>query len=82
MRRRFLRARQFKVDKAFAMYKTTVEWRRGVEGVGLNKLYREMDPFRFEGREVMFKYWPMYMHKVGRVPTPVQARSIRRMFLC
>ncbi|KAF8510072.1 CRAL-TRIO domain-containing protein [Hysterangium stoloniferum] len=63
---RFLRARNFKVKETKTMLIKCQEWRKSVEGIGIDALYDEMDPFDYPGRETVFKYWPMWQHKQGR----------------
>jgi CRAL/TRIO, N-terminal domain len=43
--RRFLRARKFHLAQAKKMILDCQEWRRTVEGVGMDELYRRIDPF-------------------------------------
>jgi hypothetical protein len=43
--RRFLRARQFNLKNAKVMWKNCYEWRKTAEGVGIDELYRRIDPF-------------------------------------
>ena len=43
--RRFLRARKFDLEKTKKMIRDCQEWRRTVEGVGIDELYRRVDPF-------------------------------------
>jgi hypothetical protein len=44
-RRRFLRARKFNLAQAKTMMVNAQNWRKTVNGTGLDKLYSEMDPF-------------------------------------
>lgn len=44
-RRRFLRARKFDIKNAKTMLANCQKWRQTVEGVGLDGLYDEIDPF-------------------------------------
>jgi hypothetical protein len=44
-RRRFLRARQFNLKNAKIMWKNCYKWRKTAEGVGIDELYRRIDPF-------------------------------------
>ena len=43
--RRFLRARKYDIKQAKGMLRDCQEWRRTVEGVGIDELYQEIDPF-------------------------------------
>ncbi len=56
------------------------EWRKSVEGVGVDELYQEIDPFdvshsdalvidespccQYPERQAVFECWPMWFHKV------------------
>ena len=42
--RRFLRARQYDVDKALTMWTKCQEWRKTVTGDGIDELYKRLDP--------------------------------------
>ncbi|KAJ8509524.1 hypothetical protein ONZ45_g8313 [Pleurotus djamor] len=42
---RFLRARKFNVKAAKKMLQDCQEWRKTVEGVGIDELYKSIDPF-------------------------------------
>ncbi|KAK0487499.1 CRAL TRIO domain-containing protein [Armillaria novae-zelandiae] len=57
---RFLRARKFNLKHAKQMFRECQEWRASVEGVGIDKLYREIDPFDYPEREAVFDCWPMW----------------------
>lgn len=48
--RRFLRARKFDITQSKKMIKDCQEWRRTVEGVGIDELYRRIDPFDVSAR--------------------------------
>ncbi|KAG6878089.1 hypothetical protein C0993_012416 [Termitomyces sp. T159_Od127] len=61
---RFLRARKFDLLAAKKMLKDCQDWRRTVEGVGIDELYRRIDPFDYPEREAVFQCWPMWFHKV------------------
>ena len=43
--RRFLRARRFDLVQSKKMFKDCQEWRKTVEGVGIDELYKRIDPF-------------------------------------
>ncbi|KAF8510071.1 CRAL-TRIO domain-containing protein [Hysterangium stoloniferum] len=63
---RFLRARKFDLKNAKVMFEKCQDWRKNVEGVGLDALYEEIDPFDYPERNTVFKYWPLLFHKKGR----------------
>lgn len=44
-RRRFLRARKFDLAQSKKMFADCQHWRKTVEGIGIDKLYSETDPF-------------------------------------
>lgn len=43
--RRFLRARKFDLKQAKTMLVNCQHWRKTVEDVGIDELYRQIDPF-------------------------------------
>ncbi|KAF8510073.1 CRAL-TRIO domain-containing protein [Hysterangium stoloniferum] len=55
---RFLRARSFNVKEAKTMLIKCQEWRKSVEGIGIDALYDEMDIFDYPERETIAKFWP------------------------
>ncbi|KAF9463030.1 CRAL-TRIO domain-containing protein [Collybia nuda] len=61
---RFLRARKFDLALSKKMIKDCQEWRRTVEGIGIDELYRRIDPFDYPEREAVFECWPLWFHKV------------------
>ncbi|KAF7422578.1 hypothetical protein PC9H_010734 [Pleurotus ostreatus] len=63
---RFLRARKFNVKLAKKMLQDCQQWRKTVEGVGIDELYRRIDPFDYHERRAVFDCWPMWFHKKGR----------------
>ncbi|TFY52587.1 hypothetical protein EVG20_g10489, partial [Dentipellis fragilis] len=63
---RFLRARNFSVQQSKRQIYECLEWRRTCEGVGIDELYRSLDPYNYPEREDVFKCWPMWFHKKGR----------------
>ncbi|KNZ73046.1 Sec14 cytosolic factor [Termitomyces sp. J132] len=63
---RFLRARKFDLLAAKKMLKDCQEWRKTVEGVGIDELYKAIDPFNYPERGAVFECWPMWFHKKGR----------------
>ncbi|KAI0822248.1 CRAL/TRIO domain-containing protein [Trametes gibbosa] len=68
---RFLRARQFNLKHATVMWKNCQHWRNTVEGVGMDELYRQIDPFDYPEREHVFDCWPLYFHKVDKKGRPL-----------
>ena len=70
---RFLRARQFKLDKALQMIRATKQWRNSVgSGKGMDDLYEnQVDPFEYEEREAVSKYWPLFFHNTDKRGNPV-----------
>ncbi|KAH9815886.1 CRAL-TRIO domain-containing protein [Melampsora americana] len=73
--RRFLRARKFNLVQSKRMITQCLQWRHQVEGIGIDELYRGMDPFDFPEKEHVFKYWPMYYHRTDKLGRPI---SIQR----
>ncbi|KAH8114530.1 CRAL/TRIO domain-containing protein [Phellopilus nigrolimitatus] len=63
---RFLRAPKI-------MIKNCVEWRRTAQGVGIDELYRRLDPYDFPERDEVFKHWPIWYHKRG---WPINVHSL------
>ena len=43
--RRFLRARHFDLKAATTMWENCQNWRKTVEGIGIDELYRRLDPY-------------------------------------
>ncbi|KAK7056834.1 hypothetical protein VNI00_002551 [Paramarasmius palmivorus] len=43
--KRFLRARKYDLAQSKKMFMDAQEWRKTVEGVGIDELYRRIDPF-------------------------------------
>ncbi|GLB38312.1 putative protein with domain in homologues of a S [Lyophyllum shimeji] len=68
---RFLRARKLDMKAAKEMLKDCQEWRRTVEGVGIDELYRRIDPFDYPEREAVFECWPMWFHKTDKQGRPL-----------
>ena len=93
--RRFLKARQFNLKQAKVMWKNCYDWRMNAEGVGIDELYRRIDPFdvsliylstsyhfltislQYPERDHVFKFWPLFFHKVRRT-TPACLTSLQR----
>ncbi|OCH91865.1 CRAL/TRIO domain-containing protein, partial [Obba rivulosa] len=69
--RRFLRARGFNLEKAIQMWRNCQNWRKTVEGVGIDELYRRIDPFDYPEREHVFECWPLYFHKTDKQGRPL-----------
>ncbi|PPR02844.1 hypothetical protein CVT24_002322 [Panaeolus cyanescens] len=74
---RFLRARKFDLTASKKMFKDCQEWRRTVEGVGIDELYRMIDPFDFPEREAVWECWPMYFHKTDKLPREIMPAASR-----
>jgi len=68
---RFLRARKLNLRDAKKMFADCQEWRKTVEGVGIDELYRVLDPFDYPEREMVFKSWPMWFHKTDKKGRPL-----------
>ncbi|KAI0078264.1 CRAL/TRIO domain-containing protein [Panus rudis PR-1116 ss-1] len=68
---RYLRARQFNLKQAKIMWKNAYEWRKSVEGVGIDELYRRIDPWDYPEREHVFNCWPLFFHKTDKKGRPL-----------
>ncbi|KAI1789591.1 CRAL/TRIO domain-containing protein [Ganoderma leucocontextum] len=68
---RFLRARNFSLKQTLIMWKNCQEWRHTVEGRGIDELYREIDPFDYPERDIVFESWPLYFHKLDKEGHPI-----------
>lgn len=68
---RFLRARNYDLKQATKMLRDCQEWRKTVDGVGIDSLYREIDPFDFPERQAVFESWPMWFHKTDKKGRPL-----------
>ncbi|KAI0354930.1 CRAL/TRIO domain-containing protein [Trametes cingulata] len=68
---RFLRARGYNLKHAILMWKNCQHWRKTVEGVGIDELYRQIDPFDYPERDLVFDCWPLYFHKVDKKGRPL-----------
>jgi hypothetical protein len=53
------------------MFNDCQEWRRTVEGMGIDELYRKIDPFDYPERDKVFKSWPMWFHKTDKKGRPL-----------
>lgn len=78
---RFLRARKFDLKAAKKMIKDCQEWRQTVEGVGIDELYRRIDPFDYPEREAVFDCWPMWFHKTDKKGRPLNIQCFGGMNL-
>lgn len=76
---RFLKARGYNASQAKQMILDCVHWRRTVEDVGIEELYRRIDPYDFPWREEVFESWPMGFHKTDRFGRPVNIQSFGAM---
>ncbi|RPD62395.1 CRAL/TRIO domain-containing protein [Lentinus tigrinus ALCF2SS1-7] len=68
---RFLRARNFNLKHSTLMWKNCQHWRSTVEDVGIDELYRQIDPFDYPEREHVFDCWPLYFHKTDKEGHPL-----------
>ncbi|OAV99296.1 hypothetical protein, variant [Puccinia triticina 1-1 BBBD Race 1] len=68
---RFLRARKFDLQASKRMITQCLQWRHQFEGIGIDGLYAELDPFDFPDRDQVFKYWPIYFHGIDKLGRPV-----------
>ncbi|KZT08288.1 CRAL/TRIO domain-containing protein [Laetiporus sulphureus 93-53] len=68
---RFLRARSFDTEAATTMWIKCQAWRKSVDGVGIDEIYKQMDPYDFPERREVFEYWPMWFHKTDKAGRPV-----------
>lgn len=64
--RRFLRARRFDLVQSKKMFKDCQQWRKTVEGVGIDELYRRIDPF--DVSHLINYRWTFDMNKVLKFP--------------
>jgi hypothetical protein len=63
------------------MIKDCQEWRETVEGVGIDKLYSQIDPFDYHGREAVFNCWPLSFHKTDKRGRPINIHFFGNMNL-
>ncbi|THH17826.1 hypothetical protein EUX98_g9052 [Antrodiella citrinella] len=68
---RFLRARNYNVKQAKAMWKACLQWRSTAEGVGIDELYRKIDPWDYPERDHVFDCWPLWFHKTDKRGRPL-----------
>jgi len=73
---RFLRARKFNLKQTIAMIKSTLEWRKTVNGVGITELTKQLDPLDYPEREEVHKTWPMWYHKTDKQGRPINIQSM------
>ncbi|KAG5721690.1 Sec14 cytosolic factor [Termitomyces sp. T112] len=78
---RFLRARKFDLLAAKKMLKDCQEWRKTVEGVGIDELYKAIDPFNYPERGAVFECWPMWFHKTDKKGRPLNIHYFSGMNL-
>ncbi|KAL4253824.1 Phosphatidylinositol/phosphatidylcholine transfer [Pleurotus pulmonarius] len=78
---RFLRARKFNVKHAKRMLQDCQQWRKTVEGVGIDELYRRIDPFDYHERRAVFDCWPMWFHKTDKKGRPINVHFFGGMDL-
>ncbi|EKM51488.1 uncharacterized protein PHACADRAFT_261650 [Phanerochaete carnosa HHB-10118-sp] len=76
---RFLRARQYNLKNAKTMWKNCYEWRKSVEGVGIDELYRRTDPFDYPERNHVFQFWPLFFHKTDKRGRPLNIHHFGRI---
>ncbi|KAK7056797.1 hypothetical protein VNI00_002514 [Paramarasmius palmivorus] len=79
--KRFLRARKYDLAQAKKMFLQAQQWRKTVEGVGIDELYRRIDPFDYPEREAVFNYWPMWFHKTDKRGRPLNVHFLGGMNL-
>ncbi|KAJ6559210.1 CRAL TRIO domain-containing protein [Mycena vulgaris] len=73
---RYLRARKFNLAQSKTMITNAQEWRKTFHGVGIDKLYSEIDPFDYPGREAVFDCWPLYFHKTDKKGRPLNIHTL------
>jgi len=78
---RFLRARKHDAKQAKKMLSDCQEWRKSVEGVGVDELYQEIDPFDYPERQAVFECWPMWFHKTDKKGRPLNVHYFGNMDL-
>ncbi|KAI0086546.1 CRAL-TRIO domain-containing protein [Irpex rosettiformis] len=76
---RFLRARHFNLKNAKIMWKNCYNWRETTEGVGIDELYRQIDPFDYPERDHVFKFWPLFFHKTDKRGRPINIHHFGRI---
>lgn len=79
---RFLRARNFTMEKSLGMIRDVQRWRETVCDVGMDELYENViDPFDYPKREEVFKYWPLYFHGVSKNGLPINIQHFGKIDL-
>jgi len=78
---RFLRARKYDLKQAMKMLYECQQWRGKVEGVGIDQLYKEIDPFDFPERQSVFECWPMWFHKIDKKGRPINIHQLGNLDL-
>jgi len=74
---RFLRARNFDLKKSQKMFRDCQAWRKDCyQGKSIDTIYDEMDPFNFEQRELVYKYWPMAHHRTDKVGRSLNIQAL------
>ncbi|KAF8645258.1 hypothetical protein AX16_008083 [Volvariella volvacea WC 439] len=68
---RFLRARKYDIKQATKMISECQDWRKNVEGMGIDELYKRIDPFDYPERQAVFECWPMWFHKTDKKGRPL-----------
>ncbi|KAK1229865.1 hypothetical protein PQX77_007037 [Marasmius sp. AFHP31] len=79
--KRFLRARKYDLVQAKKMFRDAQHWRQTVEGVGIDELYRQIDPFDYPERKDVFECWPMWFHKTDKRGRPLNVHFLGGMNL-
>ncbi|KAF9013292.1 CRAL-TRIO domain-containing protein [Cyathus striatus] len=78
---RFLRARKFDLVQSKKMFEECQEWRKTVEGVGMDELYRQMDWLDYPEREAVLECWPMFFHQTDKTGRPVSVQILGQLDL-
>ncbi|KAJ7780633.1 CRAL-TRIO domain-containing protein [Mycena maculata] len=72
---RFLRARKFNLAQSKTMITNAQEWRKTLNGTGIDHLYSEIDPFDYQEREAIFDIWPLFFHKTDKKGRPLNVHT-------
>ncbi|TDL22200.1 CRAL/TRIO domain-containing protein [Rickenella mellea] len=72
---RFLRARKFNLKNAKTMLVNCIAWRKSVCDVGIDELYRKIDPYGYPERNAVFEHWPIWYHKTDKKGRPLNIES-------
>jgi len=72
---RFLKARKFNLLASKRMITQCLQWRHQFEGIGIDGLYQQIDPFDFPNRDQVFQYWPIYFHGIDKLGRPVSIQK-------